>query len=66
MIWIILIYVFSVIMFLNIMIAEIKDLGLKITYNNFFDYYEFNILWAFCPIINTFIILLWYIIKCRY
>ena len=66
MIWIILVYVFSVIMFLNIMIAEIKELGLEITYENLFDYYEFNILWAFCPIVNTFIVLLWYIIKCRY
>jgi hypothetical protein len=61
MIWIIAIYLISVIMFLNILIEEcqredIPGLGMK----QMFDYYGIDLIWIIVPLINTIIVLLWY------
>lgn len=63
MIWIILIYVISCVLLLNIMIKEVKDEGLTPSYDNLFEYYQFNLIWVICPIINLIIVTLWYVIK---
>lgn len=63
MIWIILIYVLSCVLLLNIMIKEVKDEGLTSSYDNLFEYYQFNIIWVICPIVNLMIVILWYVTK---
>ena len=63
MIWIILFYVLSCVLLLNLMIKEVKDEGLTPSYDNLFEYYQFNIIWVICPIINLMIVILWYAIK---
>ena len=63
MIWVILIYSLSCILLLNIMIKEVKDGGLTPSYDNLFEYYQFNLIWVMCPIINLIIVTLWYGIK---
>ena len=63
MIWIILIYVLSCVLLLNIMIKEVKEEGLRLSYENLFDYYQFNLIWVICPIVNLTIVILWYAIK---
>ena len=63
MIWIILIYVLSCILLLNIMIKEVKDEGMKLSYESLFNYYQFDLLWVICPISNLVIVILWYAIK---
>lgn len=45
------------------MIKEMKDEGKKLSYTNLFDYYQFDLLWVICPIINLIIVTLWYGIK---
>ena len=63
MIWIILIYLISVIMFLNILIKECKENDIPIKYDAMFDYYGVDLIWVIIPLINTVIVLLWYGIK---
>jgi hypothetical protein len=45
------------------MIKEVKDEGLTPSYDNLFEYYQFNLIWVICPIINLIIVTLWYGIK---
>ena len=45
------------------MIKEVKDEGLTPSYDNLFEYYQFNIIWVICPIVNLTIVILWYAIK---
>lgn len=63
MIWIILIYLISAIMFLNILIKECKENDIPIKYESIFDYYGVDLIWIIMPIINTVIVLLWYGVK---
>ena len=63
MIWIILIYLISVIMFLNILIKECKENDIPIKYDAMFDYYGVDLIWVIIPLINTVIVLLWYVVK---
>jgi hypothetical protein len=63
MIWIILIYLLSAIMFLNILIKECKENGIQISYEAMFDYYGIDLIWVIMPLINTVIMLLWYGVK---
>lgn len=63
MIWIILIYILSCILLLNIMIKEVKEEGIKPSYESLFDYYQFNLIWVMCPIVNLIIVILWYAVK---
>lgn len=63
MIWIILIYILSCVLLLNIMIKEVKEEGLSPSYQNLFEYYQFNLIWVMCPIVNLIIVILWYTIK---
>lgn len=63
MILIILIYLISVIMFLNILIKECKENNIPIKYEAMFDYYGVDLIWIIMPIINTVIVLLWYGVK---
>ena len=63
MIWIILIYLISAIMFLNILIKECKENDIQIRYEAMFDYYGIDLIWVIIPLINTVIVLLWYGVK---
>lgn len=63
MIWIILIYLISAIMFLNILIKECKENNIPIKYESIFDYYGVDLIWIIMPVINTVIVLLWYGVK---
>ena len=63
MILIILIYLVSVIMFLNILIKECKENNIPIKYEAMFDNYGVDLIWIIMPIINTVIVLLWYGVK---
>ena len=45
------------------MIKEVKAEGLKPSYKNLFDYYQFDLIWVICPIINLIIVILWYVTK---
>jgi uncharacterized membrane protein len=63
MIWIILIYLISVIMFLNILIKECKEDNIPIKYETMFGYYGVDLIWIIIPLINTVIVLLWCGIK---
>lgn len=63
MIWIILIYLISAIMFLNILIKECKENNIPIKYSAMFDYYGVDLIWVIIPLINTVIVLLWYGVK---
>ena len=63
MILIILIYLVSVIMFLNILIKECKENDIPIKYEAMFDYYGVDLIWIIMPVINTVIVLLWYGVK---
>ena len=63
MIWIILIYLISAIMFLNILIKECKENDIPIRYEAMFDYYGIDLIWVIIPLINTVIVLLWYGVK---
>ena len=63
MIWIILIYILSCVLLLNIMIKEVKEEGMSPSYQNLFEYYQFNLIWVICPIVNLIIVILWYTIK---
>lgn len=63
MIWIILIYLISAIMFLNILIKECKENDIPIKYESIFDYYGVDLIWIIMPVINTVIVLLWYGVK---
>lgn len=63
MIWIILIYLISAIMFLNILIKECKENDIPVKYEAMFDYYGVDLIWIIMPIINTVIVLLWYGVK---
>lgn len=63
MIWIILIYLISAIMFLNILIKECKENDILIKYEAMFDYYGVDLIWIIMPVINTVIVLLWYGVK---
>ena len=63
MIWIILIYLISVIMFLNILIKECKENNIPIKYEAMFDYYGVDLIWIIMPVINIVIVLLWYGVK---
>lgn len=63
MIWIILIYLISAVMFLNILIKECKENDIQIRYEAMFDYYGVDLIWVIMPLINTVIVLLWYGIK---
>lgn len=63
MIWVILIYLISAIMFLNILIKECKENGIRIRYEAMFDYYGIDLIWVITPLINTVIVLLWYGVK---
>ena len=63
MIWIILIYLVSAIMFLNILIKECKENNIPIKYKAMFDYYGIDLIWVIIPLINTIIVLLWYGVK---
>lgn len=58
--WIILIYLISTIMFLNIIIKECKENNIPIKYESMFDYYGVDLIWLIIPLINTTIVLLWY------
>ena len=63
MIWIILIYLVSVIMFLNILIKECKENYIPIRYGAMFNYYGIDLIWVIIPLINTTFVLLWYGVK---
>lgn len=63
MIWIILIYLISAIMFLNILIKECKENDIPIRYEAMFDYYGVDLIWVIIPLINTTLVLLWYGVK---
>ncbi len=63
MIWIILIYLVSAIMFLNILIKECKENYIPIKYESMFDNYGVDLIWIIIPLINTVIVLLWYGVK---
>ena len=63
MIWIVLIYLISAIMFLNILIKECKENDIPIKYEAMFDYYGVDLIWIIMPVINTVIVLLWYGVK---
>jgi hypothetical protein len=63
MIWIILIYLVSAIMFLNILIKECKENDIPIRYETMFDNYGVDLIWIIMPCINTVIVLLWCGIK---
>lgn len=63
MIWIILIYLVSAIMFLNILIKECKENDIQIRYEAIFDNYGVDLIWVIIPLINTVIVLLWYGVK---
>ena len=63
MIWIILIYLISAIMFLNILIKECKENDIQIRYEAMFDYYGVDLIWVIIPLINTTLVLLWYGVK---
>ena len=59
MIWIILVYLISAIMFLNILIKECKENNIPIKYESIFDYYGVDLIWVIIPLINTILVLLW-------
>ena len=63
MIWIILIYLISAIMFLNMIIKECKENDIPIRYEAMFDYYGVDLIWVIIPLINTTLVLLWYGVK---
>ena len=63
MIWIILIYLISVIMFLNMIIKECKENNIPIKYSIVFDYYGVDLIWVIIPFINTMFVSLWYVVK---
>lgn len=63
MIWIILIYLISAIMFLNMIIKECKENNIPIRYEAMFDYYGVDLIWVIIPLINTTLVLLWYGVK---
>lgn len=63
MIWIILIYVISALLFLNILIKDAKVEGVKLSYESILDYYGFNIIFIIVPVINTIIVILWYAVQ---
>lgn len=63
MIWIVLIYLISAIMFLNILIKECKENDIPVKYEAMFDYYGVDLIWIIMPVINTVIVLLWYGVK---
>ena len=50
-------------MFLNILIKECKEDNIPIKYEAMFGYYGVDLIWIIMPVINTVIVLLWYIIK---
>ena len=66
MIWIILIYVISAVLFFNILIKDAKVEGVKLSYENILDYYGFNIIFIIVPVINTVIVILWYAVQWYY
>lgn len=62
---IILIYLLSVLILYEILKHDIVLLGYKPTLKNLYNYYKFDIIWMICPIINTFIVLIWIIAKIK-
>lgn len=66
MIWIILIYLISVILFIDILIRDAKNVGIEITYNDLWDFYGFDLIFAIVPLINTAIVILWYAVQLYY
>ena len=66
MIWIILIYLISALMFFNILIKDAKTEGVKLSYESILDYYGFNIIFIIVPVINTVIVVLWYAVQWYY
>ena len=66
MIWIILIYVISALLFFNILIKDAKVEGVKLSYESILDYYGFNIIFIIVPVINTVIVVLWYAVQWYY
>ena len=63
MILLILIYLISAIMFLNMLIKECKENNIPIKYEVMFDYYGVDLIWVIVPLINTILVLLWYGVK---
>ena len=61
----ILIYILSVFILYEILKHDIVLLGYKPTLKNLYNYYKFDIIWMICPIINTFIVLIWIIAKIK-
>ena len=59
----ILVYLISVIVFLNIIIKECKENNIPVKYEAMFDYYGVDLIWIIMPVINTVIVLLWYGVK---
>lgn len=66
MIWIILIYVISALLFFNILIKDAKVEGVKLSYESILDYYGFNIIFIIVPVVNTVIVVLWYAVQWYY
>ena len=66
MIWIILIYVISVVLFIDILIKDAETEGVPLIYKHILSYYGFDIIFVIVPIINTAIVLLWYLVQIHY
>lgn len=54
-------YIISVVLFYIMLIIDGKNYG--VNYKNIFQYYRFNIVYMFIPLINLIIFLLWVYVK---
>ena len=66
MLIIILFYIISVVLFINILIKDAKLEGVPLTPKHILRYYGFDVIFVIIPVFNTIIVLLWYAVQWYY
>ena len=66
MICLVLIYVISALLFLTILIFDIKKNNGEVSIKQMIEYYKFDVVWMFCPLINTLIVLMYVLILIKF
>lgn len=66
MLVIILLYIISVALCINVLIKDAKLEGVPLTSKHIFRYYGFHVIFVIVPVFNTAIVVLWYAIQIYY